>query len=84
MSLNLKNPEAHRLARELADVTGETLTAAVTEALRERLARERTARAGGVVARALAIGRDCAARLREPYATGDPADLLHDDLGLPR
>lgn len=41
MSLNIKNPEAHRLARELAEVTGGTLTDAVTEALRERLAEAR-------------------------------------------
>ena len=38
--LNIKNPEAHRLARELADRRGESLTGAVTYALREQLARE--------------------------------------------
>ncbi len=38
MSLNIKNPEAHRLARELAAATGESLTEAVTVSLRERLA----------------------------------------------
>jgi antitoxin VapB len=38
MSMNIKNPETHRLARELAHRTGETLTRAVTEALRQRLA----------------------------------------------
>jgi antitoxin VapB len=44
MSLNIKNPEAHTLAARLAKKTGETLTEAVTTALRERLARlERTA-----------------------------------------
>jgi antitoxin VapB len=84
MSLNVKHPEAHRLARELASLTGETLTDAVTVALRERLARERAARAGDLAPRLVAIGRDCAARLREPFATGDAAELLHDDAGLPR
>ena len=39
MSLNIKNPEAHALAARLATKTGETLTEAVTQALRERLAR---------------------------------------------
>ena len=39
MSLNIKNPEAHKLARELAECTGESLTEAVTLALRERLER---------------------------------------------
>ena len=43
MSLNIKNPEAHALAARLAKKTGETLTDAVTIALRERLERlERT------------------------------------------
>jgi antitoxin VapB len=40
MALNIKNPETERLARELARVTGESLTEAVTKALRDRLARE--------------------------------------------
>lgn len=40
MALNIKNEEADRLARELAELTGETLTDAVIEALRERLKRE--------------------------------------------
>ena len=39
MSLNIKKPEAHALAERLAKLTGETLTEAVTTALRERLAR---------------------------------------------
>lgn len=41
MALNIKNAEADRLARELADVTGESITDAVTAALAERLARRR-------------------------------------------
>jgi antitoxin VapB len=40
MALSIKNPETERLARELARVTGESLTEAVTEALRDRLVRE--------------------------------------------
>lgn len=41
MALSIKNPEADRLARELAEATGETLTEAVIRALRERLRRLR-------------------------------------------
>lgn len=37
MALNIKNPEAERLARELAEATGENITQAVTTALREQL-----------------------------------------------
>jgi len=40
MHLNIKNDEAHKLATELAGLTGESLTLAVTVALQERLARE--------------------------------------------
>lgn len=40
MALNIKNPEAERLARELAEATGENITQAVTHALRERLIRK--------------------------------------------
>jgi antitoxin VapB len=39
MSFSIKNPEADRLARQLAAATGETLTEAVVYALRERLQR---------------------------------------------
>ena len=39
MSLNIKDPEAHRLAQQIARATGETMTRIVTEALRERLSR---------------------------------------------
>ena len=40
MALSIKNPETERLARELARITGESLTEAVTGALRDRLVRE--------------------------------------------
>jgi antitoxin VapB len=44
MALSIKTDEADRLARALARLTGETMTEAVTAALRERLARERARR----------------------------------------
>jgi antitoxin VapB len=40
MALSIKNPETERLARELARVTGESLTEAITAAVRDRLVRE--------------------------------------------
>lgn len=84
MALNIKNPEAHRLAEELAKRTGETMTAAVTEAVRERLARVRREQGSGLADRLLEIGKDTAKRLKEPFRSGDPADLLYDERGLPR
>lgn len=44
MRLHIENEKADRLARELAALTGETITAAVTEALREKLDRMKTER----------------------------------------
>ena len=43
--LNIKDAETTRLARELAEMTGETQTEAVRKALRERLEREKAERA---------------------------------------
>jgi len=37
MTLNIKSAEAHRLARELAEARGSSMTEAVTEALRQSL-----------------------------------------------
>ena len=56
MHLNIKNDEAHKLATELARLTGESLTSAVTLALRERLARERRRRnVDAIVAQARSV-----------------------------
>ncbi len=84
MSLNIKNEETHRLIRALAALTGESMTAAVTEAVRERLERLRMAQSAGLADRLLAIGRDCAGRLEEPYRSAEHGDLLYDERGLPR
>ena len=84
MSLNLKNPETHKLARELAELTGENMTAAVTQAVRERLERVRGAKRNRLSDRLLAIGKDCAPLLEEPFRSADHGDLLYDEHGLPR
>ena len=54
-SLNIKDPEARRLAKEIAETTGETMTHAVIEALRERRARLRTRDPEAVLAAILAF-----------------------------
>ena len=84
MSLNIKSERAHRLARELAQATGENMTAAVTVALQERLERVSSRRDGSLADRLLAIGKDCAAHLKDPYRTIDHGELLYDERGLPR
>ena len=40
MAISIKDPETDRLARALAAATGESLTAAIRAALRDRLERE--------------------------------------------
>jgi antitoxin VapB len=75
--------EAHRLAQELAALTGETLTATITQAVREQLHRVREERDGDFVERILAIGRKCAAHLEKSPHALEIEDLYGDD-GLPR
>lgn len=84
MSLNIKNPEAHRLAQELARLTGESMSVAVTEAVRERLNRLQHQQEPDLAAQLLQIGKECAARLKEPYRSVDHGELLYDEQGLPR
>ena len=84
MGLNIKSEETHRLVQELATLTGESMTAAVTEAVRQRLDRVRRARGVSLADRLVAIGKDCAAHLKEPFRSSDHGDLLYDERGLPR
>ena len=82
MSLNVKDPEAHRLAQAIAKATGETLTRAVTEALRERYERLRVRRGKASVEELLAIAKRASARVKGPYL--DHAEFLYDERGLPK
>ena len=84
MGLNIKNKETHKLAQQLAKVTGESLTEAVTEAVRERLKRLRHEREGELSDRLMKIGKDCAAHLKEPFRSADHGILLYDKTELPR
>jgi antitoxin VapB len=68
MALSIKTAEADALARSLVRLTGESMTDAVTTALRERLARERARReaAASLPGRLSALS----SRLRADYDTG--------------
>lgn len=83
MALNIKSDEAHRLARELAALTGESMSTAVAIALQERIDRLRRERNEGMAGRLLAIGREAAPLFKEPYRSLDHGDLLYDESGLP-
>lgn len=83
MSLNIKSEQVHRMAQELARLTGESMTAAVSEAIRERLQRVRKSRED-LAERIMKIAKECAPRWKEPYRSMDHGDLLYDDNGLPK
>ena len=85
MHLNIKSDEAHRLATELARLTGESLTHAVTTALRAQLKREllRAGRGGSIAERLMRIGRRYSALPNSE--TSEPDDVVdYDENGLPR
>jgi antitoxin VapB len=86
VSLNIKNEETCRLVQELAQLTGESLTAAVTTAVKEKLAKERSkvARKPGLAKRLMEIGRETAPLIPEPWRSVDHGELLYDEMGLPK
>ncbi len=84
MPMSIKSGEAESLARKVASITGETLTAAITEALRERLERLEQQRRGSSLADQLdEIAGHCAAL---PVLDGRPPDEIigYDESGVPR
>lgn len=83
MALSIKNPEADRLARELARLTDESLTEAVLQALRERLQREQGRKRGSDLFEEVQRIQERVARL--PVRDSRPAEEIigYDEQGLP-
>jgi antitoxin VapB len=80
--LNIKSDDAYRLASRLAELTGESLTSAVTKALRSELERiERGHDVDAEVERMLAMGREIRSHMTEPVSS-DLSDF-YDDNGFP-
>ena len=85
MGLNIKNDETCRLAGELAHLTGDTMTGAITIALRERLERERRVRGAERRLQEMQAIADRCARLLGPGPSAvEHGDVLYDERGLPR
>ena len=83
MALSIKDPEADRLAREISRRTGESITQAVTNALRERLKRVSKRPTGVSLADELdAIALECAALPELDTRTADEI-IGYDENGLP-
>lgn len=83
MALNIKDPEADRLARDLAARMGETITETVVKALRERLKRETAKTPVGLNDEIMAISRRAS---RLPRRSGETPERIidYDERGLPR
>ena len=83
MALNIKDRATEQSVRELAALTGESVTTAVRRAAEDRLLRVRRARAdGSLAAELLEIGRRCAALPDLDQRTPDEI-LGYDEHGLP-
>ena len=83
MVLSIKDPEADRLARNLAALTGESLTEAVKAALRDRLAREQRRR-GKRLDRAKLDAIVASIAALPVVDNRSPDELIgYDDFGLP-
>lgn len=84
MTLQINHPEADALAHELAFYTGEPVSTAVVNALRERLDREKKKQnqPQSLKDEILRIGRECASL---PILDNRPAEeiLDYDDIGVP-
>jgi antitoxin VapB len=83
MAISLKDPETDRLARAVAALTGETLTAAVRTALAERLERERLRRGefADLAAHIREIGEHCASL--PDFDTRSPDEIVgYDETGM--
>jgi antitoxin VapB len=84
MAMNIRNPEAERLAAELARQTGETKTEAVIKALKDRLARVRRERTRKRLADELEEIAEHCASLPVLDSRGPDEILGYDERGLPR
>ncbi len=84
MSMNIKNEEVHRMAAELAQLRGVSLTQAVKDAVQRDLEREKNQhKKKGLAKELMEIGRRFSASLNgEPLE--DHGTFLYDERGLPK
>jgi antitoxin VapB len=80
--LYVNDPEVRRLAGAIAEQTGETLTQAVTEALRQRYERLQRRDSETLAADIRAIAKRAAAHIKRPYV--EHREFLYDERGLPK
>ncbi len=82
--LNIKSDDAYRLASKLSELTGESLTSAVTTALKERLERvQQREDIEARLARIREITADIRANMQRPLPTSNHDWMYDDETGLP-
>ena len=84
VSLNIKHEETHKLVRNLASLTGESMTTAIRVAVQERTERVVLERQRGLADRLLAIGKAASPLWREPFRSTEHGELLYGEDGLPK
>jgi antitoxin VapB len=82
VSLNVKDPEAHRLAQAIARETGESLTKVVIESLRERYDKIEKRKGKASLTELMAIAKRASRAVKRPYV--EHGQLLYDKHGLPK
>lgn len=81
MGMNIKNEEAHQLAAQVASIYDETLTEAVTVALRERLAR---ATEHNRLESLRTLAHEISLRMPKGLDRESINSMLYNEIGLPR
>ncbi len=82
MSLSIKDPEAHRLAHEIAEATGQNMTRVVIEALREQHAKLQKNKKKASFQELIALAKKVSDTVKKPAI--DHGELLYDEHGLPK
>jgi len=84
MSLNIKDKETHLLVRELAELKGETMTAAVKNSVKERLERSRARKKEDLMKWLDEVTQYTAEAMKDLPPSDKIGDLLYDkETGLP-
>ncbi|XDD50584.1 type II toxin-antitoxin system VapB family antitoxin [Leptospira sp. WS92.C1] len=84
MALSIKDPETDLLARKLSNLTGETLTEAITNSLKERLERmEHNLNIHFSLDEIYDLSRRFRERIKQPISSLDHGDELYNENGLP-
>lgn len=86
MSLNIKNKEAYMLASEIAQLTGQRMTAVVINALCKQRQQLQHQQQRKEIQRheLMAIAKRCVAHLQQPGAAVQHGDIFYDEQGLPQ